>query len=445
MFELLTDKLTTIFSRLNNRGRITEEDLDTVMREVRVALLEADVNFQTVRAFVQKVRVKATEAITLESLTPGQNIIRVVQEELTSILGSSNEKIADSSGLASPIVLVGLQGSGKTTTTAKLALHLQRQKQSSNLVACDLRRPAAADQLETLGKQIGVPVYKNMSASTPIEVALEGIAEGRNLGTDYTIIDTAGRLQIDDDLMTELETLVSTVTPIETLLVIDSMTGQEALGVATEIHSRVPLSGLILTKMDGDARGGAALSIRDVSGIPIKFFGTGEQLNMLDVFHPERLSSRILGMGDIQSLVEKAQATMGDTNLEAIEKKIKTASFDLDDFLNQLQQVRKMGPMSQMLDMLPGIGQLKKKMGNQDLNVDEDRLTRVEAIIYSMTFEERQSPSIINGSRRRRIAKGSGTTAQDINQLLSQFKQMQQMMKQFSKPGSRFSGKQMFK
>ena len=284
-----------------------------------------------------------------------------------------------------------------------------------------------------------------MSASTPIEVALEGIAEGRNLGTDYTIIDTAGRLQIDDDLMTELETLVSTVTPIETLLVIDSMTGQEALGVATEIHSRVPLSGLILTKMDGDARGGAALSIRDVSGIPIKFFGTGEQLNMLDVFHPERLSSRILGMGDIQSLVEKAQATMGDTNLEAIEKKIKTASFDLDDFLNQLQQVRKMGPRSQMLDMLPGIGQLKKKMGNQDLNVDEDRLTRVEAIIYSMTFEERQSPSIINGSRRRRIAKGSGTTAQDINQLLSQFKQMQQMMKQFSKPGSRFSGKQMFK
>ena len=223
------------------------------------------------------------------------------------------------------------------------------------------------------------------------------------------------------------------------------MTGQEALGVATEIHSRVPLSGLILTKMDGDARGGAALSIRDVSGIPIKFFGTGEQLNMLDVFHPERLSSRILGMGDIQSLVEKAQATMGDTNLEAIEKKIKTASCDLDDFLIQLQQVRKMGPMSQMLDMLPGIGQLKKKMGNQDLNVDEDRLTRVEAIIYSMTFEERQSPSIINGSRRRRIAKGSGTTAQDINQLLSQFKQMQQMMKQFSKPGSRFSGKQMFK
>ena len=444
MFELLTDKLTGIFSKLNDRSRITDDDLDAVMREVRVALLEADVNFQTVRSFIQTVRAKAADVITLESLTPGQNVIRIVQEELTSILGSSEEGIANSNGLASPIILVGLQGSGKTTTTAKLALHFQRQKQSVNVVACDLRRPAAADQLETLGNQIDVPVYKNALASTPTEVALEGIEEGRKQGTQYTLIDTAGRLQIDDDLMTELEDLVAAVNPIETLLVIDSMTGQEALSVATEIHSRVPLSGLILTKMDGDARGGAALSIRHMSGIPIKFLGTGEQLNMLDVFHPDRLSSRILGMGDVLSLVEKAQATMDNNNIESIEKKIRTATFDLDDFLNQLQQVRKMGPISQMLDMLPGIGQIKKKMGNQGLDVDEDRLSKVEAIIYSMTLEERQSPAIINGSRRRRIAKGSGTTAQDINQLLSQFKQMQQMMKQLSKPGSKFPSKTLF-
>ena len=298
MFELLTDKLTGIFSKLKDRSRITDDDLDAVMREVRVALLEADVNFQTVRSFIQTVRAKAADVITLESLTPGQNVIRIVQEELTSILGSSEEGIANSNGLASPIILVGLQGSGKTTTTAKLALHFQHQKQSVNLVACDLRRPAAADQLETLGNQIDVPVYKNALASTPTEVALEGIEEGRKQGTQYTLIDTAGRLQIDDDLMTELEDLVAAVNPIETLLVIDSMTGQEALSVATEIHSRVPLSGLILTKMDGDARGGAALSIRHMSGIPIKFLGTGEQLNMLDVFHPDRIANRILGMGE---------------------------------------------------------------------------------------------------------------------------------------------------
>lgn len=444
MFELLTDKLTNIFSKLNDHSRITDQDLDTVMREVRVALLEADVNFRTVRTFIQTVREKAAAVITIESLTPGQNIIRVVQEELTSILGSSEEGIAESNSLASPIVLVGLQGSGKTTTAAKLALYFQQLKHQVNLVACDLRRPAAADQLETLGRQINVPVYKNMLGATPTTVAVEGIADGTNQGTKYTIIDTAGRLQIDEDLMAELEDLVSSVNPIETLLVIDSMTGQEALNVATEINSRVPITGLILTKMDGDARGGAALSIRHMSGIPIKFLGTGEQLNMLDVFHPDRLSSRILGMGDVLSLVEKAQATIGDTDIESIEKKIRTASFDLDDFLEQLQQVKKMGPLSQMLDMLPGIGQLKKKMGNQNLNVDDGRLSKVEAIIYSMTSEERRSPSIINGSRRRRIAKGSGTTAQDINQLLSQFKQMQQMMKQFSKQGSKFPSKTMF-
>jgi signal recognition particle subunit SRP54 len=444
MFELLTDKLTNIFSKLNDQSRITDQDLDTVMREVRIALLEADVNFQTVRTFIQTVRGKATDVITLESLTPGQNIIRIVQEELTSILGSSEEGIAEPSGMASPILLVGLQGSGKTTTAAKLALHFQRLKQSVNLVACDLLRPAAADQLEILGKQIDVPVYKNVMAATPTVVALEGISEGQKQGAQYTIIDTAGRLQTDDALMTELEELVTAIHPIEILLVIDSMTGQEALSVATEINSRVPLTGLIMTKMDGDARGGAALSIRHMSGIPIKFFGTGEQLNMLDIFHPDRLSSRILGMGDVLSLVEKAQATIGNTNIESIEKKMRTATFDLDDFLVQLQQVRKMGPISQMLDMLPGSGQIKKKLGNQGLNVDETRLSKVEAIIYSMTVEERQSPSIINGSRRRRIAKGSGTTAQDINQLLSQFKQMQQMMKQFAKQGSKFTSKTMF-
>jgi signal recognition particle subunit SRP54 len=445
MFELLTDKLTSIFARLSDHSRITDEDIDSVMREVRVALLEADVNFQTVRTFIQTVRQKATDTASLESLSPGQNIIRIVQEELTAILGSSQVGIFESDSKAAPIILVGLQGSGKTTTAAKLALHFQQLKQSVNLVACDLRRPAAADQLETLGKQINVPVYKNMLASTPTEVALEGINQGQQQDSKYTIIDTAGRLQIDNDLMDELEHLVKAISPVEVLLVVDSMTGQEALNVATGIKARVPVTGLILTKMDGDARGGAALSIRHMSGIPIKFLGTGEQLNMLDTFHPDRLSSRILGMGDVQSLVEKAQATMGDDSIESIEKKMRNATFDLDDFLIQLQQVRKMGPISQVLDMLPGIGQIKKKMGSQGLNVEEDRLSKVEAIIYSMTPQERQSPTIINGSRRRRIAHGSGTTAQDINQLLSQFKQMQQMMKQLSKQGSKFANKTMLR
>jgi signal recognition particle subunit SRP54 len=425
VFETLTTRLQTVFDRLSGRGKLSEQDVDAALREVRLALLEADVNFTVVKNLLARVKERATGAEVARSLTPAQQVIKIVHEELIATLGQASK--LDLSGPAPNVVmLVGLQGSGKTTTAAKLALHLRKAGQRPLLVAADTYRPAAVTQLEVLGKQLEIPVHSEDISMAPPEICFRALERARKAAYTVVILDTAGRLHVDDRMMAELKVIKAKLKPTEVLLVADSMTGQDAVRVAADFKGQVGITGLILTKVDGDARGGAAISMREVTGVPIKFLTVGEKMDALEVFHPDRLASRILGMGDMMTLIEKAEASLDKEQALALGKKLRTATFDLGDFQKQLREVRKMGPISQLLDMIPGLAQASRDI---PADLTEKQMRQVEAIINSMTPEERRRPDVINGSRKRRIARGSGTTVQDVNQLLSQFRQMQRMMK----------------
>jgi signal recognition particle subunit SRP54 len=426
MFEALTDRLSAIFSRLGSRGKLNEKDIDEALRQVRLALLEADVNFKVVKDFVERVRERSLGADVLESLTPAQQVIKIVNEELTRTLGEGESKLEAASKPPAVIMLVGLQGSGKTTTAAKLALHLKHAGQKPMLVAADTKRPAGIEQLATLGEQFEIPVYKEKPSSKSKDICAHGLKKAKDLGVSWVIVDTAGRMHIDEPLMQELVQVKKELKPDEALLVVDAMTGQDAVQIAEQFHAKLGLTGLILTKMDGDARGGAALSIRWVSGVPIKFIGVGEKPDAFEAFYPDRLASRILGMGDVLTLIEKAEKSFDQKKVKEFEKKVKKASFDLEDFLTQLAELRKMGPVSNILEMLPGASKLARQLPE---GMEEKQLKKVEAMVLSMTPEERHNPQIIDGSRRRRIAKGSGCRTQDVNQLLNQFQQMRKLMK----------------
>ena len=430
VFESLTDKLTGIFQGLTGKGRLTEKDVDEALRQVRLALLEADVNFKVARDLVGRVRERSVGKDVLESLTPGQQVIKIVHEELGSILSGGNHQLTIANRPPTVLMMVGLQGSGKTTTAAKLAHQLQERGQRPLLVACDLRRPAAVDQLVTLGKQMQIPVYEEGTSSTAVKVAKAGVEQARKNEMGAVIVDTGGRLHIDEEMMKELQEIESLVSPDEVLLVVDAMTGQDAVVSAQEFRQRVNVSGLIMTKLDGDARGGAAISITQVTGVPIKFIGVGERTDALEPFYPDRLASRILGMGDVLTLIDKAQQAVDQNQAKEMERKLRTATFDLNDFLEQFQSVKKMG-FTQLLEMIPGFSQMKKRLPEDGL--DETQLVKFEAVIRSMTQEERRNPDILNGRRRRRIAVGSGTTPQDVNQLVNQFRQAQKLMKHMSR------------
>ena len=431
MFENLTEKITTVINRLGNKGRLSEGDVDEALKEIRLALLDADVNFKVARTFVKSVKDKLLAEDVLSTLTAGQHVVRVTNDELISILGGVQVELATAPKRPSVALMVGLNGSGKTTTSAKLAKYLS-SKGRVTLVAADIHRPAAIDQLVTLGEQISCEVHQEGKDKDPEIIAKNGVALARKNEASWVIVDTAGRFQVDDELMSELERIKDVIEPDEVLLVVDAMTGQEAVTVAEEFHARIGLTGLVLTKMDGDARGGAALSITSVTGLPVKFIGTGERVDGFEQFHPDRLASRILGMGDVLSLVEKAQSNFDEKQAQDLERKIRESTFDLEDFLQQMQAVKKMGPMSQVLEMIPGFSSMKSKIGED--NLDGSHLSKAEAIIYSMTLSERQRPEQIGGSRRRRIARGSGTSPQDVNQLLNQFKQIKKLMKEMSSP-----------
>jgi signal recognition particle subunit SRP54 len=433
MFDTLSDRLRKTLATLTGRGRVTEADVDAAMREVRLALLEADVNFKVVKDFVARVRERAIGADILESLTAGQQVVKIVNEELVELL-SAGDRTFHLQGNPAVIVLVGLQGSGKTTTAAKLARHIVKLGRRPILVAADPYRPAAADQLQTLGKALDLPVHRSPQGTSVVDIARQGLEAARRQTRDTVILDTAGRLTLDDELMREIADVADAVHPVETLLVVDAMTGQEAVSVAQAFKDAVPLTGLVLTKIDGDARGGAALSISALTGLPVKFMGTGEKSDALEVFHPDRLAGRILGMGDILTLVERAQEVVDADQAARMEEKLRKASFTLEDMLEQLQQVQKMGPLGQVLSMIPGMGGLA---GDAQAAVDRGELGRVEAIIRSMTPRERRDPSVLTGSRRRRIAAGSGTNLTDVNRLIKQFGEMQKLMKQLSGTGGR--------
>lgn len=432
MFESLSDRLNGTFARLSGKGRLDEADIDEAMKEVRRALLEADVNFKVVKSFVEKVRERAIGQEVLKSLTPAQMVVSIVHDQLIELLGEAT-KIELAKTPPTVVMLVGLQGSGKTTTAAKLALQMRRAGQNPLLVAADMYRPAAVQQLQALGRQLGVPVYTEPQGANPVDIATNGVRQGQLNNHNVVILDTAGRLHIDEAMMQEVATIKSRLSPTETLLVVDAMTGQDAVRAASEFNEQVGITGLIMTKVDGDTRGGAALSVREVTGVPIKFIGTGEKTDALEPFYPDRLAGRILGMGDVMTLVERAQAEYDEESAKAMEKKLRTATFDLEDFLGQLQQVKRLGPLEQVLGMIPGLGQA---MRQQQVQVKEDDLSHIEAIIRSMTPKERHNPELIDSSRRRRIARGSGSTVQDVNALLNQFKQMQKMMKQLTGGGS---------
>jgi signal recognition particle subunit SRP54 len=425
LFEQLSDRLGAIFSRLSGRGRLSENDVNEALREVRVALLEADVSLGAAKAFVARIKEKALGESVLESLTPAQTIVKIVHDELVELLGGAQARLQFSDAPPSVIMMVGLQGSGKTTTAGKLALRLKEQGRKSLMVAADVYRPAAIAQLQTLGKQVDLPVF-DQGKGDPVKIARDGVAEAKRLGISTVIIDTAGRLQIDDDLMTELERIKAAVDPKEILFVADAMTGQEATGVAKGFNDRLGITGVILTKMDGDTRGGAALSIFDVTGAPIKFVGVGEKLAALEPFYPDRLASRILGMGDVLTLIEKTQNLYTAEQAKALEEKITKKGFTLDDFLDQMRQVRKIGSMGDIMKMIPGLSRALPK----NFEIPEKDLSRIEAIICSMTMRERRNPDLLNGSRRKRIAIGSGTQVSDVNRLVKQFDQARQMMKQ---------------
>jgi signal recognition particle subunit SRP54 len=431
VFETLGSRLQSVFDNLQRRGKLTEADVDVAMREVRLALLEADVNYKVVKNFVSRVRERAIGQEVMRSLTPGQQVVKIVHDELVQTLGEPGRL---NLGAQSPavIMLVGLQGAGKTTMAGKLALYLRKQGRRPLLVAADIYRPAAINQLETLGKQLDIPVYAEGTQASPVSVAANGVRHAVSTGATTVIIDTAGRLNIDEMMMDEIRAIKARVQPIEVLLVADAMTGQEAVRVATDFHQAVTLTGLIMTKIDGDARGGAAISMREVTGVPIKFLGVGEKLNAIELFHPDRLADRILGMGDVMTLIEQAQAEMDMAEAQKAGERLVSGVFDLDDFLKQLQQVKRMGPIGKLLEMVPGMNKLA---GDVDLSSAEKDLKSIEAMIQSMTSEERRNPRILKASRKRRIAAGSGTTVQDINVLLKQHREMQEMMKQFQKGG----------
>ena len=427
MFSSLSDKLQETFQKLAGKGRLNEEDVTQALRDVRMALLEADVNYKVVREFTGRIRERAIGREVTQSLTPAQMVIKIVNDELIHLLGEP-EKL--DLGGATPVIimLVGLQGSGKTTMAAKLAAYLARNGHRPLLVAADTYRPAAIAQLETLGEQINVPVHSEGDRVAPPTICANAIKRARREGYSVVLLDTAGRLQIDERMMTELEQIKQVAPPREVLLIVDAMTGQEAVAVAQEFNERVGLSGLVLTKVDGDARGGAALSIRSVTGVPIKFMGVGERTADIEVFYPDRLASRILGMGDMLTLIERAEGSFTEEQARKMEQKLRTASFTFEDFIEQLHTVKQMGPLNDLLGMIPGMQQLTKQLPAE---VTDKGLKMTEAIINSMTVEERRSPKVINASRKRRIARGSGTSVQEVNQLLRQFAQMQQMMKQF--------------
>ena len=444
MFESLTNKLSGVFGQLTNSGKLSEKDIDNALREVRLALLEADVDFKVAREFVKKIKERANGEKIYSSLTPGQSVIRIVRDELANILGGEVVEIKRAERPPSVIMLVGLQGAGKTTLAAKLSLHLRKKKHSVMIAACDLQRPAAIEQIKQLGKQLNLDVYsEDPSNSNPVTVAKAAYKQAANQGIHYLILDTAGRLAINDELMNELENIRNATSPVETLLVLDAMTGQDAVRSGSEFNNRIGISGMVLTKMDGDARGGAALSMRSTTGVPIKFIGVGERPDQFEVYHPDRIASRILGMGDVESLIEKAEAQFDTEETLALEQKIKKNQFDLNDMLQQFQTIKKMGSMTDILGMIPGMGALRGKFNPND--IDENQIARVEAIIHSMTMQERQDPSIIDGSRRKRIATGSGTSPAQVNQLLNQFKQMQKMMKKLAGPGGKRALMGMFK
>ncbi len=426
-FDSLMDKLQDTFKKIKNKGKITEQDVKTAMREIRLALLEADVNFKVVKDFVNKVSEKAVGEEILGSLTPAQHIVKIVRDELIALMGTTESKIEFSSKPPTVIMMVGLQGAGKTTTSAKIAAQLRKQKSKRPLlVACDVYRPAAIKQLQVVGAQLDIPVFEQ-GGGNPVEIAKNAMEHAKAKGNDLVIIDTAGRLHINEELMDELKNIKEAVLPTEILLVVDSMTGQDAVNVAESFNEQLEITGVVLTKLDGDTRGGAALSVRAVTGKPIKYAGMGEKLSDLEIFYPERMASRILGMGDVLTLIDKVQETVDEQEAKALEEKLLKSRFTLEDFLGQLKQMKKMGPLSQLVGMLPGMN--KEMLKN--VNVDDRQFARTEAIILSMTIEERRNPSIINASRKIRIAEGSGTKVQDVNALLKQFDMMQKMIKQF--------------
>lgn len=433
IFESLSDRLQETFKKLRGHGKLTEDDVNDAMREVRMALLEADVNFKVVKQFIKTVKERAIGQDILETLTPAQVVIKIVDEELTNLMGGTQSRINMSPNPPTIIMMVGLQGAGKTTSAGKLGLALKKQGKHPLLVACDIYRPAAIKQLQVVGKQLELPVFTMETGTDAVTIAKSSIDYSQSHANDVIIIDTAGRLQIDEKLMQELRDIKSEVRPHEILLVVDAMTGQESVNVAQSFNESLGLDGVVMTKLDGDARGGAALSVKAVTNVPIKFVGLGEKLEALQPFHPDRMASRILGMGDVLSLVEKAQQTFDMEEAKKMEKKLRKDEFTLDDFLNQMQQVKKLGSLESILGMIPGMGGLKKQLEGQDLDLDGKEMRQIEAIIKSMTPQERADIGLVNGSRRKRIALGSGTRVQDVNKLLKQFGEMKKMMKKMKK------------
>ena len=428
MFEMLTERLNGVFKQLRSRGRLSEANIDDAMREVRRALLEADVNYKVARSFIARIKERAIGQEVLKSITPGQQVVKVVHDELIALMGNQNAALQFAESPPSAIMMVGLQGSGKTTASAKLARLLASENKKPLLVAADIYRPAAIDQLCVLAEQVGVPVHRALEGTDPVDICTQAMDRAKNENRDVVILDTAGRLHVDDERMDEVFRIREAVSPSEILFVCDAMTGQDAVSSASAFYEKLNFSGVVLTRMDSDTRGGAALSIREVAGVPIKYIGVSEKVDGLEVFHPDRMASRILGMGDVVTLVEKAQATIDAEQAKKVEQKLRSASFTFDDFLEQMAQIRQMGPLDQLMKMIPGVS---KSM--PDLQVDEKAFSHIEAIIYSMTPAERDKPHIINGSRRKRIANGSGRSIQDVNKLLKQFNMMQKMMKRMSR------------
>ena len=429
-FEGLASRLQNVFGKLKSRGKLTEDDVNEALREVRLALLEADVNFKVVKDFIARIKERAIGQEVMKSFTPGMVVVDIVNKELTTLMGGTQAKLARSNRPPTIILMAGLQGAGKTTSTGKLAKYLQKQNHKPLMVAADIYRPAAIKQLQVLGEQLKVPVYAPGADVNPVDIATQGIAHAKEHGHDYVLIDTAGRLHIDEALMEELTKIKEAVQPDEILFVVDAMTGQEAVNVADSFHKQLGLTGVVITKLDNDTRGGAAISVKAVTGCPIKFAATGEKMDALEPFHPERMASRILGMGDMLTLIEKAQANIDADKAKEMERKLRKAEFTFDDFLEQMEQVKKMGPLDQILDMMPGMGKMNDQMKN--VKIDEKQMARTAAIVKSMTKEERAKPELLSPTRRKRIALGSGNTVVEVNRFIKQFEDMRKMMKQFS-------------